>query len=275
MPPARRPTDPPSATGPRAGIKDRTRPTALYFRIQTVLRDRILSGQYADAALPSENELSAEFMASRVTIRKALEALQSESLVVREQGRGTFAHPDLASRPVVADVSGLMENLLALGLRTSSRVLEFGYVPAPPAVAAALKLVPGTAVQRAVRLRSYKRRPFSLATSWIVEDVGRHWSRADLMRTPLLVLLDRAGIVVVGAHQRITATAADTKVGALLGVAVGAPLLQISRVVSDQAARPIEFIQVLYRPDRYEFEVTMTRDSRAGTDLWQPVTPRS
>ncbi len=274
MPAPRRPNNPIPVIDARAGIKDRTRPTSLYFRIQTVLRDRILSGQYADGALPGEHELSAEFKVSRVTIRKALEALQLESLVVREQGRGTFAHPDLASRPVVADVSGLMDNLLALGMRTSSQVLEFDYVPAPPAVAQMLGLAPDTVVQRAVRLRSYKRQPFSLATSWIVEDVGRSWTRADLVSTPLLVLLDRAGIVIVGAHQRITATAAEAHVGALLGLAMGAPLLQISRVVSDQSARPIEFIQVLYRPDRYEFEVTMTRDGETA-GLWQTVMPRA
>jgi GntR family transcriptional regulator len=227
------------------------RPTALYHRIQLMLRDQILAGHYAKARLPSEQELAVQFGASRVTIRKALDALQSEGLVVREHGRGTFTRSERASRPVSADVTGLLENLLALGLRTHVRVLEFGYVPAPEAVAEVLRVAPGTILQRAVRLRRYRQRPFSLATTWVIERVGRNWTRADMAKTRLLTLLDQAGVVVVSANQRITATAADVAAASLLGVAVGAPLLRISRVVTDQHAEAVEYIQAQYRPDLY------------------------
>ena len=247
------------------------RPTALYHRIQLVLREQIVTGYYATARLPSEQELAVQFRASRVTIRKELDELESEGLAVREHGRGTFTRGDRASRPVSAGVSGLLGNLLALGLRTHVRVLEFGYVAAPGAIAEVLRVATGTIVQGAVRQRSYRQRPFSLATTWVIERVGRTWTRADMAKTRLLTLLDQAGVVVVSANQRIAATAADVAAASLLGVAVGAPLLRISRVVTDQHSEAVEYIQAHYRPDLYEYEVEMTRSGAKSAGYWHSV----
>ena len=250
-----------------------TSPLPLYHRIYMVLREQILEGFFPeDRPMPSEVEFGQSFGVSRVTIRKTLERLEAEGLVVRQRGRGTFAQPQRASRAVDAGLRGLIENLLAMGLRTKVKVLDFQYMAAPDHIAAALDLPPGATVQKAVRLRSHKGQPFSYAVTWVPEAVGRTYTRADMQKMPFLQLLDRAGVKVARAYQRVTARAADATVAPLIGVEVGAPLLCIIRIVRDQTGRPVEYIRALYRPDRYEFEINldMGPSETAEPALWTP-----
>jgi len=246
-------------------------PTPLYYKIYIVLREQILEGLLGqDELLPSEIELAESYKVSRVTIRRTLERLELDGLILRQRGRGTFVRPVLASKPVKADVTGLMENLLQMGLRTKVRVLEFCYMAASHEVAHQLELNRGAIVQKAVRLRSYKGKPFSYATTYVPEEIGRTFTETDLTNQPLLSLLDRAGIRMTSAEQRVTARAADAVVGRLLDVEIGAPLLLIVRVVRDQKDRPVEYIRALYRPDRYEYQVSMTRGTGSRLELWRP-----
>ncbi len=247
-------------------------PTPLYHRIYMVLREKILDHAFAsDRPMPSELELARNFAVSRITIRKTLERLEREGLILRQRGRGTFATPPAGRPSVHADVSGLVENLLAMGMRTRVTVLEFGYVPVPPNVADDMDLAPGTIVQKAIRLRSYKDRPFSYAVTYVPEEIGRTFDAGDLMKTPLLRLFERAGVKVAGAYQRVSARAADSTVSPLLDVEIGSPLLCITRVVRDQDNRVVERIRALYRPDQYEFEINLTLGQGPEGTLWRPI----
>ena len=244
----------------------------LYHRIYMVLREQILDHAFApDMAMPSELELGRQFSVSRITIRKTLERLEREGLILRQRGRGTFATPPVGSPAVQADVSGLVENLLAMGLRTQVRVLDFAYVAAPPDIAADMRIAPGTIVQKAVRLRIYKDRPFSYAVTYVPEEIGRTFTEQDLVQTPLLRLFERAGVEVAGAYQRLSARAADSTVAPLLDVEMGVPLLCITRVVRDQNERVVERIRALYRPDQYEFEINLTLGQGPEGTLWRPT----
>jgi len=247
-------------------------PTPLYHRIYMVLREGILDARFPpDTLMPSEIDLARQFSVSRITIRKAFERLEREGLILRQRGRGTFPTPPPGGyHPVQADVTGLVENLLAMGLRTNVKVLELDYAPATAEVAADMCVATGTVVQKAVRLRSFKGRAFSYAVTHVPEDVGRTFTAEDLERMPLLRLFERAGIVVAAAYQRVTARAADPAVAPLLGVDVGSPLLCINRVVRDQDDRVIERIRALYRPDVYEFEINLTIGAGPDGTLWRP-----
>jgi GntR family transcriptional regulator len=141
-----------------------TDPTPLYHRIYLVLREQILDRKFdPDKPMPSEIELAAAYNVSRVTLRKTMERLEREGLVLRQRGRGTFAVPPASQTSVQADISGLVENLLAMGLSTTVKVLEFEYTGTPPDAADDMGVPPGTVAQRAVRVRSLSDRPFSYA----------------------------------------------------------------------------------------------------------------
>lgn len=240
--------------------------TPLYHQVYLVLRNKIYDGEYADGALlPSEQETAQMFGVSRITTQRALNELAAEGLCVREQGRGsrvTFKPP---AAVVQADAEGLFENLLQMGLKTEVEVLEFDYVPAGADVARALRLEPGQEVQRSLRIRRLDGKAFSHLTTCVPADIGRTFGREDLAKQPLLVLLERGGIKVSGAEQTISANLADALVARALGMDLGSPLLSVSRVVYDRNDRPVEYITGLYRPDRYQYRMTLSRvgDERA------------
>ena len=247
-------------------------PMPLYHRIYVVLREKILDHAYPpDTAMPSEVEFAKQFSVSRITIRKTFERLEREGLILRQRGRGTFATPPVGRSAVQADVSGLVENLLAMGLRTKVSVLDFAYVAASPAIAEDMGLATGTIVQKATRLRTYKNTPFSHAVTYVPEEVGRTFTESDLVKTPLLRLFERAGVEVASAYQRVSARAADSTVAPLLEVEIGAPLLCITRIVRDQSGRVVERIRALYRPDQYEFEINLSLGQGPDGSLWRPI----
>jgi GntR family transcriptional regulator len=256
----------PRAPAPFAG------PVPRYHRVFTVLREQIAQGVYGRTEpMPGEMELAAMFKVSRVTIRHALDKLQQEGLIERRQGVGTFARPNLNVKTVSADLNGFIDNLLNFGLETSVEVLEFDYVAAPPEIAAQLSLPPGATVQKAVRRRSYDGRPFSIATTYTPERIGRTFDREELARERLLSLLIRASGGVASAHQRVSATIADPATAQLLGIDYGAPLLSITRVACDRAGAPINYIRALYRPDTYEFSIDLATDTSPSGTMWRPL----
>ncbi len=253
---------------PAARIDGRL-PTPLYHQIYTILRNRILDGEYPKGSLlPGEAELTRTFEVSRITAKRALNELAAEALVVRERGRGTLVVFDAPNAPVQSSVEGLIENLLEMGLKTEVEVLDFAYVEATAEVARALGCEAGAMVQRATRVRRLDGAPFSHLTTYVPEDLARSYSRDDLAATPLLSLLERCGVEVSSANQTIDATASRLANAAVLAVEVGAPLLAITRVVYDQQDRPVEYIKALYRPDRYRYQRRLNRISDAERRRW-------
>ncbi|MDQ8732019.1 GntR family transcriptional regulator, partial [Bradyrhizobium sp. LHD-71] len=220
------------------------------------------------SVLPSEFELTEAFNVSRITAKRALDELATEGLVERVRGRGTTVTDRAASlldaRPITASIDGLRENLTAIGRETSVEVIEFGYVPATGVVRARLELEPNTRTQRAVRVRSLDGEPLSQSTTYVPERIGRAYGAKDLASTPIIDLIERAGVVVGAAEQSISATLADSLVASRLKVSVGAPLLLMKRCVKDTSGKPAQYIEILYRPDRFEYRMSLTREQAAG-----------
>jgi GntR family transcriptional regulator len=204
---------------------------------------------------------------SRITVRRALERLEQEGLVTRRRGAGTFARTPTPS-PLRESLRGLIENLLAMGLRTDVKLVDFAYLPAPPDAAAALEIPVGTLAQKAVRVRSAPRAgvPFSHLTTWVPEEIGRRYDARDLATRPLLQLLEQAAGPAVRAEQVISAKLADSTVAPLLGIEQGSALLWVRRQVRNGEGRVIEAIEALYRPELYEYALDMVRED----GLWNP-----
>jgi GntR family transcriptional regulator len=256
---------------PSAAVDGR-RPTPLYHQIYLILRDQIRDAVYANGApLPSEQELMRQYGVSRITAKRALDELAADGLVVRARGRGTHVQFTPPAPPIRASVDGLLENLLAMGLKTEVALLDFDYVAAAADVAAALECPAGAVVQRAVRVRRIKGEPFSHLTTFVPEAIGRSYSRHDLASKPLLSLLERMGVEVSRADQTISAKLADSQVAPHLEVEIGSALLKITRVVRDQSGRPVEFITALYRPDRYQYTMQLSRIQDQARNVWSAV----
>lgn len=246
-------------------------PLPLWHRIYLVLRGRIEAGRFEpEGRLPSEHEIVAEFGVARVTARRALAELEAEGWIERAPGRGTRLRPQAGVREVRATLEGLFENLLAMGLETRVRLLACEERPAPAAIARAAGLAVGTPMLYALRVRSLEEGPFSHLETWVPAEIGARIGREALATTPLLVLLERAGVRVARADQTVSARLAEPRVARLLDVPVGAPLLEITRLVLDDRDRLVEHITGLYRPDRYRLRMALDRARADGTRTWVP-----
>ena len=253
------------------GVDDHL-PMPLYHQIYLILRDKIVDGVFAaNATVPGEQELVRLFGVSRITAKRALDELAACGLVVRERGRGTRVAARPTAQPLRAGVDGLLENLIEMGLKTQVKLLSFGYVPATPDVARALRLEPGARVQHAIRCRALEGAPFSYLNTYVPEKIGRTYSKADLATRPLLTLMERSGVCIGSADQTVSASLADPQVAPMLEVEIGWPLLRISRVVFDHAGTPVEYIVGLYRPDRYQYRMKLDRVQERNRNIWSPA----
>ena len=241
-------------------------------QVYLVLRDRIANGQLDDRGpLPGEQALAAEHGVSRVTVRRALAELEKEGLIARRRGAGTFVVGEGGAKPIVADFSDVLANLIAMGRETAVRLLAFGYRDPPPAIRRALRLAADERTQFSVRMRLIDGQPFSHLTTHVPEKIGVTYTEADLAAQPLLALLERSGVRIERAMQEVTAVLASPEVATALHVDVGSALIGMTRTVFAADGRGVEHLSALYRPDRYALRMELVRTERAGVRRWATV----
>ena len=235
-------------------------PTPRYAQVYAAIREKILAGALRNGdRLPSEAEIGELFGVSRITARRAVAELVAMGLAVRRRGQATTASFQGPRHRQRGSIEDLLENLLILGDRTAVTVEEFGYLPAPPAAAAALELAPGAEVQHALRIRHDDGQPLSLIETYVPAEIGRRFDRRDLEQMSLQAIFRRLGIRVARAEQSFSAGAALGREARLLDVAAGAPVFRISRVVFAEDGQPVEYVTALYRSDRYEYQMSLVR----------------
>ena len=207
---------------------------------------------------PSESELSTEFSASRVTVRRALELVRDDGLIAARQGFGWF----VATEPVRQSLErlGTIESQLETSGRNAARhVIEFSFEAPPPHVR---KLLGSTKVLRVKRLNLADGEPFAVVTVWCPAEIGQKLSVEDVERKPFYELID---IELRGATQTIGADSAEPHLAELLAVPVGAPLLKCRRVTTDLAGKPVLISEHYFPAHRTEFVVELPHDEPSIT----------
>lgn len=247
----------------------------LYHQIYLILRERIIEGHYDTKPLPGELVLAEQFSVSRVTMRRALQDLVKEGLVARGRGKGTFVKPRTESRNSSIGQSQLLSasamRLQASGDSSDLQLITSKRILPPPDIATLLHLPSDAIVEKLIRIRQLDGQPVAHLTSFIPQDLSGRICRRRLREFPILVLLEEAGVKVAKARQTISARLADASVAYALGVPVGAPLLAISRVAYDENGRPVQVLKGLYRPDRYDYRIELSRKQAKGQSSWQHV----
>ncbi len=235
-----------------------------YLTIADELRRQVGDGELpAGGLLPSEADLSAAYGASRVTVRKALEVLRGEGLIDARQGYGWFV-VGVPVRQSLARLGTIEEQLAAAGARPERRILDFGFVVAPPRARAVLG---STSVLQIRRLTLADGAPFARVTVWVPERLGAGLSRNDVEGSSLYQLLP---VPVGGATQTIGAAAAGEEDARVLEVPVGAPLLRCERVTSTSDGTPVILAEHVFPALRTEFVVDLPGAAEATGDELAP-----
>jgi len=234
-------------------------PVPKYFVIKSILQGRFDRDFAPGDKLPSEHALCAEFSVSRITIQRALNMLEKEGLIAREQGRGTFYHGAGARRTETAP-SKLLESMVRQQPRSYTRLLSSKVAPAGPRIAERLGVPAGSLVVVLDRVGAVDNEPIIFMRAYLPEDLGRKVLKdpSALSRATLASLLnDTYGVKVDSVLQTIGATLADPVFAGHLGVEVGAPVLEGERIYFDKSGRRVIFSNAFYRADRHRFTVTL------------------
>lgn len=222
---------------------------SLYQRLARGLRDAIERGVVKPAeALPAERDLATDFAVSRITVRKALDALVAEGLLVRRQGAGTFVAARVEKQ--FAKLSSFTEDMAARGRNVRTEWLLRGEGTVTPDESLMLGLSPGAAVHRFRRIRFADDLPMAIEHSAIA---GFALNGPDSVGDSLYEALETTGNRPTRALQRLRAVLFTADQAKLLGIEKGAPGLYIERRGFLEDGRAIEATQSWYRGDAYDF----------------------
>jgi GntR family transcriptional regulator len=227
----------------------------LYQQIRMLLTRSLQQREWAPGELiPSEHDLALRFKVSQGTVRKAIDDLVLDHLLVRRQGKGTF----------VATHSEAQVQFRFLRLASddgSASRLERRFIScidqrAPADVARVLGLKTGQSVWRVQRVLSFGGQPVVLDDIWLPGSDFKGLSAERLSRYegPMYALFEAEfGVRMVRADEKIRAVVADAEAAGWLRVEPGAPLLSVERLSMTFSDRPVELRRGLYRTDAHHY----------------------
>ena len=220
----------------------------LYQQIKALLTSSLQGGEWRPGEpIPSETELAARFKVSQGTVRKAIDALADDNLLVRRQGKGTFVatHAEQAVR--FRFLRLVPDDGPAGGM--ARRFIDCRRQRAPAEVARALGLRAGDATLQVRRVLSFEGKPVVLDDIWLPGQAfkGLTAERLSEYKGPMYRLFESEfGVRMIRADEKLRAVAADAESAALLEVAPGAPLLSVERLSYTYGDRPLELRRGLY-----------------------------
>jgi GntR family transcriptional regulator len=235
----------------------------LYQQIKALILQSLQAGQWKPGDLiPSEIELAARFRVSQGTVRKAIDELAAEHLVVRRQGRGTFVATHAEQH-----VQYRFLRLLPDQGDTSSEgpaqrsIIDCKRQRAPADVARTLGLRTGDSVLQVRRVLSFQGVPTILEDLWLPGSAfkGLTAERLATHQGAMYALFETEfGVRMVRADEKLRAVAADEQAAERLQVPTGSPLLSVERVAYTYQDAPMELRRGLYRTDTHHYRNSLS-----------------
>jgi len=232
-------------------------PASLYFQLHQHLVDRIRAGEFGPSVpLPTEMELCEQYGVSRITVRRALDALADERLISRRRGVRTFVvEPPVKS----VALTGSLDEALSYSGNLSLKLLSTEEVRPSPLVEQALGLGPGERVLRLEAIAASEGEPFAHAEYFLPAAVSALFADTDLQaHVPVLRTIEKKlGRRITRADQTVEPVIADRAVADYLGVKPRAPLLKVVRTYFTAEDTPVKTDIIRYHPERYRYTVRL------------------
>ena len=229
----------------------------LYQQLQRALRQAIETRVLGpDDALPPERDLAHEFSVSRITVRKAIDGLVNEGMLVRRQGAGTFVCARVEKN--FSKLTSFSEDMRARGRNPRSVWLRRVSGAVTPEEALTLRSSPGTPVYRFHRIRFADDAPMALEYATVL---ASSLPSLDSVESSLYEALERAGNRPVRALQRLRAVLFTMEQAELLQAKEKDAGLLVERLAFLKDGRAVEFTQTYFRGDIYDFVAELSIQS--------------
>ena len=227
----------------------------LYEQIKILLTQSLVAGEWKPGdAIPSEFELAARFRVSQGTVRKAIDELAAEHILVRRQGKGTF----VASHNEPAYQYRFLRVIPDTGEKPTPKNLFFGLErgKASGETVHALALKPGTPTMGFKRVMSFEGRPviFDEIVFAASQFPGLTLAELEEFQGSVYSFYETVfGVRMIRAEERLRAVAADSVAAAHLKVAPGTPLLRVDRIAYTYGDQPVEWRRGLCVTEGYSY----------------------
>ena len=221
----------------------------LYQQLQRALRGAIENGIIGpDDALPPERDLAEMLGVSRITVRKAIDELVDDGLLIRKQGSGTFVSNRVEKN--FAKLTSFSEDMRARGREPRSVWMNRAAGTVTPEESLTLRSSPGTPVFRFHRIRYADDAPMAIEYATVIASC---LTSLDEVESSLYEALERTGNRPVRALQRLRAVLLTADQAKLLKSQEGEAGLLVARVGYLKDGRAVEYSQSFYRGDIYDF----------------------
>ena len=230
----------------------------LYRQIKLLISQSLQAGEWkSGSAIPSETELAARFQVSQGTVRKAVDELATENLLVRRQGKGTFVatHAEQQVQYRFLRLFPEQGDLASQG-PAQRQIVNCHKTRASAQVARKLQLRTGDAVLQIQRVLSFADIPTILEDIWLpaAPFKGLDTGRLRGYPGPMYALFESEfGMRMVRAQEEIRAVLGDNEECKLLQTEPHVPLLRVERIAFTYNDVPMELRHGLYRTDRHHY----------------------
>jgi GntR family transcriptional regulator len=225
----------------------------LYQQIKGLITRELQAGVWKPGeSIPSELDLAARFKVSQGTVRKAIDELAADNLLMRRQGKGTFVATHAEEQIQYRFLRLMPDDGNDRGM--ARRLLDCRRTRAPADVARMLACKSGDAVVQLRRLLLAQDKPVVLDEIWLPGDLfkGLTAERLADYKGPMYGMFETEfGVRMIRAEERLRAMAADEATAVLLGVAAGSPLLSVERLSFTYGDKPVELRRGLYNTEQH------------------------
>ncbi|MFV0558097.1 MAG: GntR family transcriptional regulator [Enterococcus sp.] len=234
-----------------------------YLRVSNDIRSKIMQGKYqANEQLPSEKELCLKYDSSKMTVKKALDILVSEGLIIKRRGSGTFVK-DLSIEEIERiTVANQFRGMTALNPENnvSSKVLDFSVVEASEIVQNKLNLTPGSFVYDLYRVRFLDGKPQVIEKTFMPIDLIPGLRKENLEKSIYEYIEGQLDLKIQSAHRTVTVRKALAVEVEHLAIAEGDPVAVAEQVVYLDKGTAFEYSTSVHRQDAFSVKMVLNRD---------------
>ncbi|USR79518.1 GntR family transcriptional regulator [Arcanobacterium pinnipediorum] len=233
---------------------NRTSDIPLHMQISEPIERAIVDGQLsAGTVIENEISMARRLQVSRPSVRRAMQTLVEQGLLIRQRGKGTIVAPKPRHR--LLKLTSLNEELRVQGQHPTTQILAYNVVAANSKMAHQLDCLPGSPVLELERLRYRDGVPIALLYNWMRADIAP--SFADLEQYGLYELIRKSGTTIASTTQSVGAERPTRRQAKLLTIPLRQPVLTINRTAFDDTGDIVEWGIHTYRGDLYRYESTV------------------